>query len=167
MNRKKYRNIKPGGKQIHNDASAQNFAMLLRNHIPPFVIAQLRPIKEKLRNNAQGFAETEWTAALHAEISSAAVSNDTEWKDWSNKYLTAFAKMDDSGFTDSFKQIPDPPPEPPELWLRLATQAKEAGNKGIAACLLLYTLACARALREFRVGKHTNGDEPNFTQREG
>ncbi|SDW01780.1 hypothetical protein, partial [Nitrosomonas communis] len=82
-------------------------------------------------------------------------------------HLTAFAKMDDSGFTDSFKQIPDPPPEPPELWLRLATQAKEAGNKGIAACLLLYTLACARALREFRVGKHTNGDEPNFTQREG
>ncbi|SDW57559.1 hypothetical protein [Nitrosomonas communis] len=92
MNRKKYRNIKPGGKQIHNDASAQNFAMLLRKHIPPFVIAQLRPIKEKLRNNAQGFAETEWAAALHAEISSAAVSNDTEWKDWSNKYLGDFRK---------------------------------------------------------------------------
>lgn len=141
--------------------------LLLRKHIPPFVIAQLRPIKEKLRNNAQGFTETE-RVALHAEISSAAVSNDTEWKDWSNKYLTAaFAKMGDSGFTDSFKQVPDPPPEPPELWLRLATQAKEAGNKGIAACLLLYTLACARALREFRVGEHEMGDEPNSTQREG
>ena len=88
------------------------------------MIAQLSPIKEKLRNNAQGFTETE-RAALHAEISSAAVSNDTEWKDWSNKYLTAFAKMDDSGFTDSFKQVHDPPPEPPELWLRLATQAKK------------------------------------------
>lgn len=88
------------------------------------MIAQLRPIKEKLRNNAQGFTETE-RAALHAEISSAAVSNDTEWKDWSNKYLTAaFAKMDDSGFTDSFKQVPDPPPEPPELWLRLARRRK-------------------------------------------
>ncbi len=162
MGQKRYRKTESGGKQIHPDASAQSFVLLLHKHIPPFVIARLRPIKEKLRNSMQGFTETE-RAALQEEISSAAPSNAKDWEDWNNKFLAVFAKKDEPGFVDSIRQVPDPPTESPELWLRLATQAEKAGNEGTAACLVLYTLGCARALREFRVSEHAIGDEPNPT----
>jgi hypothetical protein len=106
----------------------------------------------------QGFTEAE-RAALREEISSATPSNAKDWEDWSNKFLAVFAKKDEPGFVDSLRQVPDPPPESPGLWSRLATQAEKAGDEGIAACLVLYTLGCARALREFRVGGHAVGGE--------
>jgi len=160
MSQKRYRKTESGGKQIHPDVSAQDFVLLLDKHIPPFVIARLKPIKKKLRNSMQGFTETE-QAALHEEISSAAPSNAKDWEDWNNKFLAAFAKKNEPSFVDVIRQVPDPPSESPELWLRLATQAEKMGNKGIAACLVLYMLGCARALREFQVSEHTIGDEPN------
>jgi hypothetical protein len=160
MSRKKYRKTESGAKQIRRDASAQSFALLLHRHIPPFVIERLRPMKEKLRNRMQGLTEAE-RAALREEISSATPSNAEDWEDWSNQFLAVFAQKDEPGFVDSLKQVPDPPPESSGLWSRLIMQAEKAGDEGIAACLVLYTLGCARAVRELRAGRHASDDEPH------
>src|SRR5512143_1332051 len=123
MGRKKHRKTESGGRPTHRDASAQSFALLLHQHIPPFVIARLRPMKEKLRNRMQGLTEAE-RAALREKISSATPSNAEDWEDWSNQFLAVFAQKDEPGFADALRQVPDPPPESPGLWSRLATQAQ-------------------------------------------
>lgn len=164
MGQHKYMKAGLGKKQLQADRSARNFALLLHKHIPSFVSVRLSPIKEKLRNSMQGYSETE-RVSLREEISIvAAPLNDEIWKDWTNKFQSVFAKKGETNFTDSLSQIPDPPVEPVGLWSRLAMQAEKLGNEGIAACLGLYTLACARALREFRVigGYVGNDNKPNL-----
>jgi len=47
-------------------------------------------------------------------------------------------------------RLPAPSPEPPDLWQRLLEQAHHAGIEGTAACLTLYYLGCARAVRHFQ-----------------
>lgn len=139
-----------GKKQLRPDTSDQNFALLLHKHIPSFVNVRLRPIKEKLRNSMQGYSEIE-RVSLREKISSVvAPLNNESWQDWNNKFLSVLAEKDKTDFTEFLSRVPEPPIEPLGLWSRLAMQAKNMGDDGIAACLGLYTLACARALREFR-----------------
>ena len=125
------------------------FAALLEQHIPAFVLARLRPSKEDLREGMKGL-NPEQREALQAALRKITVDFAPEFTPWNEQFMACFHAPHQENMAEQVHRLPAPPPEPPDLWQRLLEQAHHAGIEGMAACLTLYYLGCARAVRHFQ-----------------
>ena len=73
------------------------------------------------------------------------------FQEWGDAFLAAINRVGDEPFPDLFARIPRPPDEPAALWERLLLLAHTPGPAGLSACLILHTLACARAVRSLKL----------------
>ena len=147
MPRLKHKRNKSQLKNSSLSSEAHELAALLHKHIPPFVVQQLRPMKEKLRNQMQGLSEQE-RESLHAEMKALSIFNKEEFEVWG----IAFRQIFEAGGLQapmSLAGFPRPPKEPGGAWEELSQRGKLDGMEGVAASLMLHTLACARACREY------------------
>lgn len=138
-------------KSLPEDSSfspeAQELAALLHKHIPPFVVQRLRPMKEKLRNQMKGLSEEE-RESLRSEMAALNFFSKEEYEAWGAAFMQIF---ESSGvqMPMGLAGFPKPPKEPSGAWEELSRKAKLLGMEGVAAALMLHTLACARAWREY------------------
>lgn len=127
--------------------STQHFLVLLRQHIPPFVAQRLSPMKEALRNDMQGLNADERQLLREALFRLGA--GESSFRQWGDRFNAMLSSNPDN-LDARVKELPDPPEEPPGMWERLLVKEQELNMTGVAACLTLYFLACARAVRAFK-----------------
>ncbi|SMF93662.1 hypothetical protein SAMN02949497_0949 [Methylomagnum ishizawai] len=128
---------------------AEIFAGLLFAEVPPPVVQRLQTMNAVLADNMRGLddvgrnnmreALARWSCRLPEGLES-----------WNHAFVAAMAHVHEAKFAKLLRQLPDPPPEPPGLWETLATQATVPDETGLAACLILYDLGCARAFLAFK-----------------
>jgi hypothetical protein len=126
---------------------AQELAALLHKHIPPFVVERLRPMKEKLRNQMAGLSEEE-RESLRSEMAALSFFNKEEYETWGVAFMQMF-EPNGVQMPMGLASFPKPPKEPSGAWEELSGKAKLLGMEGVAASLMLHTVACARAWREY------------------
>lgn len=130
-------------------SQARLFTALLEQYVPTFVLARLRPLKENLREGMQGL-DSEPREALRAALRKITTTFVPELEQWGQQFLACFQAPHQEHLVERLHRLPAPPPEPPDLWQRLLEQAHQEGTEGVAACLTLYYLGCARAVRHFQ-----------------
>lgn len=132
---------------------AQFFAVMIEQNIPNFVIERLRPMKEKLRDGMKGLSP-EQRDELQAALKKSTVEFDSDFNQWNEMFMACFQSPDRNNLAEQILALPEPPPEPPGMWKRLLNQAQQEGTDGVAACLALYNMGCARSVRQFQKSKN-------------
>jgi len=69
---------------------------------------------------------------------------------WNQAFVAVMAHAQEARFPKLLSQLPDPPQEAPGLWERLIQKSGEPDEAGLAACLILYDLGCARAYLAYK-----------------
>ena len=129
--------------------SPESFAMLIRQNIPSFVIERLRPMKEDLRNGMKGLSENK-RKELREALRMLGKDLYEELNTWADQFLTCLESSNALDISDKIKQLSKPPKEPLGIWEELSDKTKDKGTIGVAACLMLYNLGCARAVKQFK-----------------
>lgn len=125
---------------------------MIEQNIPIFVIERLQPMKEKLRDGMKGLSP-EQRDELQAALKKLTVEFDSEFNQWNEMFMACFQSPDRKNLAEQILALPEPPPEPLGMWQRLLNQTKQEGNEGVAACLALYDMGCARAVSQFQKSK--------------
>jgi len=122
---------------------------------PDFVIERLRPMKERLRDGMKELS-SEQRDELRAALKKVTADFDSEFNQWNEIFMACFQSTNRKNLAEQILALPEPPPEPPGMWQRLLNQAKQEGSEGVAACLTLYDIGCARAVRQFQKSKNNH-----------
>lgn len=131
-----------------HSVSGDDFAAALRRHLPQVAVERLGSVEDQRRDLAEA-PESGEQGSVEAVLEELDVDY-TPFERWGDAFLAAMNRINAEPFAEVFAQIPKPPPEPPALWERLLLLAHTPGPAGLSACLLLHTLACARAIRELK-----------------
>ena len=131
---------------------AQLFAVMIEKNIPDFVIERLRPMKEKLRDDMKDLS-SEQREEMRAALKKVTAEFDSHFNQWNEIFMACFQSTNRKNLAEQILALPEPPPEPSGMWQRLLNQAKQEGSEGVAACLTLYDIGCARAVRQFQKSK--------------
>lgn len=130
-------------------SAAERFAQRLFAEVPAPVMARLQPLHALLADNLQGLDDVS-RHNLREALAQASARLTTELALWNQSFVLAMAHAGEPGFGERLKRLPAPPPEPEGLWDELIAQAAQPDETGVAACLVLYDLGCARAFRAFK-----------------
>jgi hypothetical protein len=125
--------------------TSEEFAEALRQYLPKVAIERLGSVEDQRRDLATA-PEAGERGSVESLLEELHVDY-TPFQHWGDAFLAAMQRARVEPFADVFARIPKPPDEPPALWERLLLIAHTPGPAGVSACLLLYNLACARAVR--------------------
>ena len=130
------------------EVSGEEFAEALRQYLPPVAVERLGSIEDQRREMGEGPGPGE-QGSVEAVLAELGVDY-SPFQAWGDAFLAAMQQVGAEPFPAVFARIPRPPDEPPALWDRLLLLAHTPGAAGMSACLLLHTLACARAVRALK-----------------
>lgn len=129
--------------------AAERFARLLFAQVPPRIMERLQPLHALLADDLRGLDDFS-RHNLREALARAAARLSTELALWNQSFAATMAYAHLPSFGERLRRLPDPPPEPEGLWDELLAQSEQSDETGIAACLVLYDLGCARAFRAFK-----------------
>jgi hypothetical protein len=128
---------------------AQVFAGLLFEQVPATVFQRLQPLQPALADNMRGLDDVSRNNLREALAQLSAALPDS-LEAWNHAFVAAMEHIHQASFPRLLKQLPDPPGELPGIWDELVEKAGRADETGVAACLILYDLGCARAFVKFK-----------------
>jgi hypothetical protein len=129
--------------------AVEEFAGLLFEQVPDYVVQRLGPIHAQLADNMRGLDDVRRNN-LREALARLSRALPHELEGWNQAFTLAMSHAHEPRFGKLLEKLPEPPAEPPGLWDSLAGQADSSDETGIAACLILYDLGCVRAFVKFR-----------------
>src|SRR5687767_5536011 len=106
------------------NATPEHLMVLVAQHIPPFVIQRLQPLKESLRNNMQGLPP-ERQQALRMAIRDIHLEHQVAFEVWGEQFIALLSEASPETLVTRLRNLPDPPEEPADIWQQLVEQAQQ------------------------------------------
>ncbi len=129
--------------------AAEIFAGLLFEQVPGRVFQRLQPLSEALADNMRGLDDVRRNNLREALAQLTAILPGS-LEIWNHAFVATMAHVHEAKFAQLLKHLPDPPEEPPGVWEELVNKSHNPDETGLAACLILYDLGCARAFARFK-----------------
>jgi len=130
------------------DEVKTGFKTYLDRNIPAHVSKRIRPLQESLRDKTFADEDNKILQSAIKEYTSEYVFLH-EINVWGKDFISL---VKTTGLTTSvfMQRLHEPPLEPVGVWDYLISHSDYEGVHGLAACVLLYNMGSARAVREFK-----------------
>ena len=69
---------------------------------------------------------------------------------WNQYFVKCFNDSTKDTITERMNSLPYPPLEQPGMWQYLISISQQGGARGLAACIVIYNVSCARAVRQYK-----------------
>ncbi len=125
------------------------FKSLIDKSIPTLVTARLQPYRDMMHSgNLVNDKNDEIKLAVDVIKTEFGLYH--AFGVWNQYFVKCFNDSTKDTITERMNSLPYPPLEQPGMWQYLISISQQGGVKGLAACIVIYNIACARAVRQYK-----------------